>query len=68
MTSHQIRALLSPRDVHDAENKAVLFLNSKFQSLEDLNELEAAVLQAKFRHDTLKSTVRINSSFVPGPH
>ncbi|KAJ7275473.1 TIP-1 family-domain-containing protein [Mycena haematopus] len=57
MTSAQIRALRAPPNIQEANHNAVLFLNSKFQSLDDLDALENAVLEAKQRDDQLKANL-----------
>ena len=57
-SSQQIQALLEPPDVEEANRRAVLFLNSKFQSVDDLKGLELEVSEAQKRSDALKSKVR----------
>ncbi|KAJ7785875.1 TIP-1 family-domain-containing protein [Mycena metata] len=58
MTSVQIRTLLSPPNLAPAENNAVFFVNSRVQSLDDLDGLEDLVLEAKQRDEQLKANVR----------
>jgi len=58
MTSQQIQTLRAHPDVEASNQKAVLFLNSQFRSLEDLDELETVTLQAQQRSDDLKAKVR----------
>ncbi|KAJ6501627.1 TIP-1 family-domain-containing protein [Mycena vitilis] len=64
MTSVQIRALLSPPDVAQANHKAVLYLNSTFQSLEDLDSLDNAVLEAKQHDEQLKRNLAASQASV----
>jgi hypothetical protein len=63
MTSQQIQALLAPPDVEESNRKALLFLNSQFRSLEDLDELETATVQAQHHSEHLKSKVRLSYAF-----
>ncbi|KAJ6604224.1 TIP-1 family-domain-containing protein [Mycena vulgaris] len=64
MTSVQIRSLLSPPNVQEANHNAVFFVNSRFQSFNDLDGLENAVLEAKQREDELKANLAISQASV----
>ncbi|KAJ6519399.1 TIP-1 family-domain-containing protein [Mycena sanguinolenta] len=64
MTSVQIRTLLAPPDIQEANHNAVFFVNSKFQSLDDLDALENAVLEAKQRDDQLKANLATSQASV----
>jgi hypothetical protein len=63
MTSVQIHTLLQPPHVPDANHNAVFLINSRFQSLDDLDGLENAVLEAKQRDEQLKANVRPSSLY-----
>ncbi|GLB36487.1 putative RINT-1 / TIP-1 family protein [Lyophyllum shimeji] len=62
MTSQQIQALLAPPNVPDANLKVVNLLNSRFQTVDDLDELEALVLDAQQRDDELQSNLALSRS------
>ncbi|KAF8213543.1 TIP-1 family-domain-containing protein [Mycena galopus ATCC 62051] len=64
MTSVQIRTLLSPPNIQEANHNAVFFVNSRFQSLDDLDALENAVSEAKQRDDQLKANLAISKASV----
>ncbi|KAJ7693622.1 TIP-1 family-domain-containing protein [Mycena rosella] len=64
MTSLQIRSLLSPPNLQEANHDAVFFVNSRFQSFDDLGGLENAVLEAKQREDELKANLAISQASV----
>ncbi|THU91630.1 RINT-1 family protein [Dendrothele bispora CBS 962.96] len=55
MTSQQIIDLLAPPSTKDANQDTVLFLNSKFHSLEDLDGLETLLQDAERRDNELAS-------------
>ena len=57
MTSAQIHRLLVPPDVQASRRKILLYLDSKFNSLGDLGDLESTVADAQQRNDELKSQV-----------
>lgn len=58
MTSQQVRTLLEPPNAEESNVKTISFLNSRFESLNDLNELESLVLLAQQRNDELQTNVR----------
>ncbi|KAF8058265.1 TIP-1 family-domain-containing protein [Lyophyllum atratum] len=62
MTSQQIRTLLAPPNVQDANQKTVTLLNARFQTLDDLDELESLVLDAQERNDDLQSKLSLSRS------
>ncbi|KAJ7456570.1 TIP-1 family-domain-containing protein [Mycena latifolia] len=64
MTSLQIRNLLSPPNVQEANHRAVFSLNSRYQSFDDLDGLENAVLEAKQREDELKANFAISQASI----
>ncbi|KAJ6574637.1 TIP-1 family-domain-containing protein [Mycena capillaripes] len=64
MTSVQIRALLSPPNVPEASHNAVFFVNSRFQTLDDLDSLENTVLEAKQRDEQLKANLAVSQENV----
>ncbi|KAF7367286.1 hypothetical protein MSAN_00790600 [Mycena sanguinolenta] len=64
MTSVQIRTLLAPSNIQEANHNAVFFVNSRFQSLDDLDALENAVLEAKQRDDQLKANLATSQANV----
>ncbi|KAK7468575.1 hypothetical protein VKT23_003079 [Stygiomarasmius scandens] len=55
MSSHQIISLLAPPNVKDANQDAVLFLNSTFRSLEDLDGLERSLQEVERHNNELAS-------------
>ncbi|KAG6866033.1 hypothetical protein C0991_009442 [Blastosporella zonata] len=61
MTSVQIQTLLAPPDTPKANQKSVAFLDNRFQSLDDLDELETLVLVAQHRNDNLQA--KLSSSW-----
>lgn len=58
MSSSQIKVLLAGPDLDQADRVTTETLNTQFQSLEDLEQLESLVLQAKQSHDELIPKVR----------
>ncbi|KAJ6626859.1 TIP-1 family-domain-containing protein [Mycena sp. CBHHK59/15] len=64
MTSVQIRSLLAPPNIVDANRNAVTFVNSRFQSFEDLDLLEEAVAEAQRRDEELLSNLALSQSNV----
>ncbi|KAJ7102352.1 TIP-1 family-domain-containing protein [Mycena belliarum] len=64
MTSLQIRSLLSPPNLQEANHNAVFFLNSRFQLFDDLEGLEDVVSEAKRRDDELKANLAISCASV----
>lgn len=58
MTSQQVRTLLEPPNAEESNVKTISFLNSRFESFNDLNELESLVLLAQQRNDELQTNVR----------
>ncbi|KAJ7124750.1 TIP-1 family-domain-containing protein [Mycena crocata] len=64
MTSLQIRSLLSPPNVAEANHNAVFFANSRFNSLDDLDALENVVLEAKQRDEELKANLAISQASI----
>ncbi|KAJ7225939.1 RINT-1 family protein [Mycena pura] len=64
MTSLQIRSLLSPSDVSEANHNAAFHVNSRFSSFDDLENLESAVLEAKQRDEELKEKLAISQANV----
>ncbi|KAJ7042676.1 TIP-1 family-domain-containing protein [Mycena alexandri] len=64
MSSVQIRTLLSPPNVPEAQHNAVFFVNSRVQSLDDLDGLEDLVLEAKQRDEQLKAKLAISQANV----
>jgi hypothetical protein len=57
MTSVHIRTLLAPPNIQEANHNAVFFLNSRFNTLDDLDALENAVAEAEQRDEQLKANV-----------
>jgi len=57
MSSSQLKVLLQPADIQESHNRARDSLNARFQSIDDLAELETTVLQFKERQDELKENV-----------
>ncbi|KAF7340034.1 hypothetical protein MVEN_01921300 [Mycena venus] len=64
MTSVQIRALLSPPNIQEANHSAVFFVNSRFQSVDDLDTLENTVLEAKQHDEQLRTNLAISQANV----
>ncbi|KAG6891065.1 hypothetical protein C0995_014154 [Termitomyces sp. Mi166 len=62
MTSVQIRTLLAPPDIHKVHEKSVASLNTRFQSLDDLDKLETLVLEAQQRNDNLQNKLSLSRS------
>ncbi|KAG6814039.1 hypothetical protein H0H92_003889 [Tricholoma furcatifolium] len=62
MTSLQIKSLLTPPNVLQANEKAVAFLDARFQSLDDLDGLETLVLDAQRRNDELQAKLSLSQS------
>ncbi|KAK7064595.1 TIP-1 family-domain-containing protein [Favolaschia claudopus] len=62
MSSTQIRTLLQPPDIQDANHTAVFFVNSRFKSFEDLDALENTVSEAKQRDEQLKADLAISQA------
>lgn len=58
MTSQQVRTLLEPPNTEESNVKTISFFNSRFELLDDLNELESLVLLAQQRNDELQTNVR----------
>lgn len=58
MSSSQIKVLLAGPDLDQADRVTTETFNTQFQSLEDLDQLESLVLQAKQSHDELIPKVR----------
>ena len=65
MISQQIQTLLAPPNLEESCQKTTNFLNSGFQSMDDLDELESLVLKAKAHNDELRANVRVNKPGVP---
>jgi RAD50-interacting protein 1 len=65
MSSQQIKRLLAPPNHEEARQKTVIFLNSRFQSLDDLDDLESLVLKAKRLNDKLQANVRLYELYFP---
>lgn len=57
MTSQLIQTLLEPPSIESAQQKTLLLLNSRFQSLQDLDDLDIFERALTLRDD-LKSQVR----------
>ena len=57
MASSEIQDLLAPPSSESAVQKTVNLLDSRFTSLDQLDELESAVLQAQNRCDDLQEKV-----------
>ncbi|KAG5648249.1 hypothetical protein DXG03_006207 [Asterophora parasitica] len=55
MISTQIQTLLAPPNLKDSHQKTVILLNSRYQTFDDLDELESLVLDAQRRNDELQS-------------
>jgi hypothetical protein len=71
MSSQQIQTLLAPPNNEEARQRTVIFLNSRFQSLDDLDDLKSLVLEAKRHNDELQANVRTtkySSVKVTGAH
>jgi hypothetical protein len=58
MTSQLIQTLLEPPSTKSSEQKALLLLNSRFRSLQDLNDLDFTTKQSLTLRDDLDSKVR----------
>jgi hypothetical protein len=58
MTSQQIQTLLAPPNTEESYQQTLLFLNSRFKSLDELNELDTSVEDSLQRQDDLSSQVR----------
>lgn len=61
MTSVEIRTLLQPPSVHEADSRALAHLNATYHSLDDLEngtDLEDLVEQARKELDDLDTKVR----------
>ena len=58
MSSQQIQTLLAPPNNEEAHRRTVTLLNSRSRSLNDLDDLESLVLEAKRRNDELGANVR----------
>lgn len=65
MSSDRIKALLNPPSHEQSKYRAKEALNSKFQSVDDLEGLETLVLQFNQRHDELNQKVGELSSNSP---
>lgn len=59
MSSNRIKVLLSPPSREQSNFKAKEALNSKFYSVDDLEELKEFVVQSQQRHDELSKNVRV---------
>ncbi|KAJ7462806.1 TIP-1 family-domain-containing protein [Mycena galericulata] len=64
MSTLQIRSLLSPPNLQEANRDAVFFINSRFQSLDDLDGLENAVSEAKQRDEGHKANLAISQASI----
>ncbi|KAJ7293754.1 TIP-1 family-domain-containing protein [Mycena rebaudengoi] len=62
MASSQIHALRSPPDIAQANHSTVLYLDSRFPSLDELDGLEDAVAEAKSRDEELLSNLALSQS------
>ncbi|KAF9569869.1 RINT-1 family protein [Agrocybe pediades] len=60
MSSSQLKAFLQPPNSQESQNKVKEIFNAQFQSVEDLDGLEVAVLQFKDRHDGLKENLTVS--------
>jgi hypothetical protein len=56
-TSQQIKGLLKPPNLRESHRKILDVVNSRFQSLEDLSDLEEIVEQARRQDEELKHKV-----------
>jgi hypothetical protein len=65
MSSKQVRALLAPPSNEEACQKTVIFLNSRLQSFDNLDDLESLVLEARQLNDELQTNVRIYGLYFP---
>lgn len=64
MSSSQIQVLLAAPDLIQADRVATETLNAQFQSLEDLDQLESLVLQAKQSYDELIPKLSSSQSYL----
>ncbi|KAJ7356913.1 TIP-1 family-domain-containing protein [Mycena albidolilacea] len=64
MTSVHIRTLLAPPNIQEANHNAVFFLNSRFNTLDDLDALENAVAEAEQRDEQLKANLATSQASV----
>jgi hypothetical protein len=58
MTSQQIQTLLARPNIEEAHQQTVILLNSRFQSLDDLEGLDSLVSEAERHNDELQARVR----------
>jgi len=58
MTSQQIQTLLAPPNTEEARQKTLTFLNSQFQSLDNIDDIGLLVSEAEQHHDALQVDVR----------
>lgn len=58
MSSQQIQTLLAPPSDGEAQHKAAVFINSRFQSFDHLDNLASLVVEAKQHNDELQANVR----------
>lgn len=66
MSSQQIQTLLAPPNGKEADQKTVTFLNSRFQSLDELDDIELVVSEARQRNDELQVNVRSYDPYLSG--
>ncbi|KAJ2919243.1 hypothetical protein MD484_g1120, partial [Candolleomyces efflorescens] len=64
MASSEIQVLLAPPSSESAVQKAVNLLDTRFTSLDQLDELESAVLQAQSRYNDLQEKLNASQVFV----
>lgn len=57
MTSQQFKTLLTPPNIGKSSQDAAILFNTRFQTFDDLDELESLVLDAQQRNDSLQSKV-----------
>ncbi|KNZ79633.1 RAD50-interacting protein 1 [Termitomyces sp. J132] len=62
MTSVQIRTFSAPPDIRKIHEKSRTSLNTRFRSLDDLDELETLVLEAQQRNDDLQNKFSLSRS------
>lgn len=61
MTSQQIQTLLAPPNTEESYLQTQLLLNSRFKSLDDLDELDTSVEDSLGHRDYLGSQVRFHT-------
>ncbi|KAF8225806.1 hypothetical protein L208DRAFT_1425343 [Tricholoma matsutake] len=64
MSSQQIQTLLAPPSDGEAQHKAAVFINSRFQSFDHLDNLASLVVEAKQHNDELQANLSLSQSKV----